>query len=88
LGEYVDSLRAFGVTYSDPELRRATEYLLSSQNSDGSWGDPKDSDFYSRYHTTWTGQGAIQEFLWINVLRCPAQKKTGPAPPNNFRLAN
>jgi hypothetical protein len=74
LGEYVDSLRAFGVDYSDSRLREATEYLLSTQNQDGSWGDPSDADAYNRYHTTWTGQGALQEFHWSKALSCPAMK--------------
>jgi hypothetical protein len=71
LGEYVDSLRAFGMDYSDVRLREATDYLLSAQNQDGSWGDPADTDAYSRYHTTWTGQGALQEFRWTKTLPCP-----------------
>jgi hypothetical protein len=75
LGEYVDSLRAFGMDYSDARLREATEYLLSAQNQDGSWGDPTDKDVYNRYHTTWTSQGAIQEFSWTKVLPCPAEKQ-------------
>jgi len=76
LGEYVDSLRAFGMTYSDASLREAIEYLLSAQNPDGSWGDLSDKDPYDRYHTTWTGQGAIQEFHWTKkVLTCPAEEQ-------------
>jgi hypothetical protein len=54
------------------------EYLLSAQNPDGSWGDPADKDLYSRYHTTWTGQGAIQEFRWKKVLACPERKAIEP----------
>jgi hypothetical protein len=74
LGEYVDSLRAFGVDYSDARLREATEYILSAQNSDGSWGDPAEKDIYTRYHATWTGQGAIQEFHWGKAQPCPTGK--------------
>jgi hypothetical protein len=75
LGEYVDSLRVFGVDYSDPHLREATEYLLSTQNSDGSWGDPSEKESYVRYHTAWTGQGALQQFHWKRVLPCPGGKR-------------
>jgi hypothetical protein len=74
LGEYVDSLRAFGLDYSDAHLREATEYLLSTQNPDGSWGDPSEKDPYVRYHSAWTGQGALQQFPWKRVLPCPAQE--------------
>ena len=35
---------------------------------------PMEPDAYNRYHTTWTGQGAIQEFHWTKVLRCPVEK--------------
>jgi hypothetical protein len=77
LGEYVDSLRAFGMDYADAGLRDATEYLLSAQNQDGSWGDPTDPNAYNRYHTTWTGQGALQEFTWTKVLPCPTEKSAG-----------
>jgi hypothetical protein len=73
LGEYVDSLRAFGLDYSDAHLREATEYLLSTQNPDGSWGDPSERDSYVRYHSAWTGQGALQQFHWKGVLPCPAK---------------
>jgi hypothetical protein len=52
--------------------RAAADYLLSAQNPDGSWGNPADSDLYNRYHTTWTGQGALQEFHWKKPAPCPA----------------
>jgi hypothetical protein len=71
LGEYVDSLRAFGLDYSHAPLREATEYLLKAQNPDGSWGDPAEKDSYSRYHSTWTGLSAVQDFKWPSVLTCP-----------------
>lgn len=71
LGEYVDSLRAFGLDFSEASIREAAEYLLSSQNPDGSWGDPNDTDLYNRYHTTWTSQGALQEFHWKKLAPCP-----------------
>ena len=39
LGEFVDCLRAFGLPESDAVVRSGVEYLLASQNADGSWGD-------------------------------------------------
>jgi hypothetical protein len=80
LGEYVDSLRAFGMTYSDAGLREATEYLLSVQNRDGSWGEVSDKESYNRYHTTWTGLGAIQDFRWTQELTCTAEGQVRTAP--------
>jgi hypothetical protein len=72
LGEYLDSLQAFGLTYSDPLIQQGIDYLLSVQNSDGSWGNPNRQDAYDRYHTTWTGIGGIQSFQWTRVLPCPS----------------
>jgi hypothetical protein len=71
LGEYLDSLQAFGLTWSDQRIRRAIEYLLASQNPDGSWGDPREADVYVRYHSTWTALNGIQSFRWSRVLPCP-----------------
>ena len=39
LGEFVDCLRAFGLPDSDSRVSAGMEYLLASQNPDGSWGD-------------------------------------------------
>jgi phosphatidate cytidylyltransferase len=71
LGEFLDSLRAFGLTESDPLIRQGIDQLLASQNPDGSWGDPTDLDPYDRYHTTWAGVGGIQDYRWTEVLPCP-----------------
>ena len=71
LGEYMDTLQAFGLTFSDPLIQKGVDYLLSTQNSDGSWGDLHDPDVYGRYHTTWTSLGGLQSFRWTRVLSCP-----------------
>lgn len=73
LGEYLDSLQAFGLTSSDSLIRRGVELLLSAQNPDGSWGDPHEPSIYTRYHSTWTGINGIQEFRWKSVRSCPAR---------------
>src|SRR5207248_7122609 len=44
LGEFMDSLRAFGLSDADAEIRAGTEYLLAHQNADGSWGDARRSE--------------------------------------------
>ena len=64
LGEFMDSLRAFGLTEADPEIRAGMEYLLSNQNADGSWGDPAERDVYLRYHPTWNAVAALSEYAW------------------------
>jgi hypothetical protein len=72
LGEYLDTLRSFGLTISDPLLQSGIDYLLSAQNPDGSWGDPHARDPYDRYHPTWTAVGGLHEYRWKGSLPCPA----------------
>jgi hypothetical protein len=62
LGEFVDSLRAFGLTERDAEIREGVSYLLSHQNADGSWGDRDEQDVYLRYHPTWGGVAALSRY--------------------------
>lgn len=71
-GEYLDTLRAFGLTVADPGMRRGIEFVLSRQNPDGSFGDLKDPDPYNRYHTTWTAVDGLREYRWNKELPCLA----------------
>jgi len=64
LGEFMDSLRALGLTDRDPEIREGMEYLLVHQNPDGSWGDPGERDIYLRYHPTWNAVAALSNYAW------------------------
>ena len=64
LGEFMDSLRAFGLQTSDPLIRSGMEYYLSHQNRDGSWGDVNEKDIYMRYHPTWNAIAGLSEYLW------------------------
>ncbi len=70
MGEYLDTLRAFGLTSRDPLIRAGFDYLLSAQNPDGSWGDPSDPDPYGRYHPTWTAVDGLRDYRWERVLPC------------------
>ena len=71
LGEFMDSLRALGLTDADALIRAGTEYLLAHQNADGSWGDARERDVYLRYHPTWGGVAALSNYAW---------RGTGPRP--------
>ena len=69
LGEFLDSLRAFGRDESDAEIRAGVEYLLAHQNPDGSWGDMNDDDVYNRYHATWTAVDGLREYAYRGERR-------------------
>ncbi|HYG80057.1 MAG TPA: hypothetical protein VD861_06700, partial [Pyrinomonadaceae bacterium] len=64
MGEFLDSLRAFGLEDTHPLIRTGVEFLLSRQNADGSWGDPSAPDVYHRYHPTWTAIDGLREYRW------------------------
>jgi hypothetical protein len=64
VGEFLDALKAFGLSESHPLIRAGVEYLLPQQNADGSWGDPNDEDIYTRYHSTWTAIDGLREYRW------------------------
>jgi hypothetical protein len=64
MGEFVDSLKSFGVTDADPLIRTAIDFLLSRQNPDGSWGLPDQSGAYTPYHATSTALNALSDFAY------------------------
>jgi hypothetical protein len=71
LGEFLDCLRAFGLTDTDPAIAAGVEYLLAHQNADGSWGDIHGTDVHKRYHTTWTAIDALREYQWAEFAEVP-----------------
>jgi hypothetical protein len=71
MGEYLDTLRAFGLGFDSELIRTGFDFLLSRQNPDGSWGDMKDPDPYGRYHPTWTALDGLRDYRWGRVLPCP-----------------
>ena len=70
LGEFMDTLRSFGLDDSDPAMSKSVDYLLSAQNADGSWGNPKDPDIYDRYHSTWTAVDGLRAYRFARARRC------------------
>ena len=63
LGELLDSLKAFGLRATHPLIRRGTEFLLTTQNEDGSWGEAVER-IRTRCHTTWTAVDGLREHAW------------------------
>ncbi|HEX8720617.1 MAG TPA: hypothetical protein VF736_08305 [Pyrinomonadaceae bacterium] len=63
-GEILDSLKSFGLSDRHPLIRRGVEFLLSTQNEDGSWGDPAAEDIYDRYHPTLTAVNGLRDYAW------------------------
>lgn len=64
MGEFMDTLRGFGLTTSDDLIRRGFSQLLAAQNPDGSWGDMHSRDIYNRYHPTWTVIDGLRDYRW------------------------
>ena len=64
MGEFLDSLKSFGLTENHPLIRKGMDYLLATQNPDGSWGDVNAEDTYDRYHPTWTAVDGLREYAW------------------------
>ena len=64
LGEFLETLRSFGVTENDTDMRAGFEFLLSRQNDDGSWGERNSRSIYTRYHSTWTAMNGLMEYAW------------------------
>jgi hypothetical protein len=64
MGEFLDSLMAFGLTDSHRLIRKGLSFLLVQQNPDGSWGDMEAEDLYCRYHPTWAAIDGLREYAW------------------------
>ena len=63
-GEFLDTLKAFGLTEQDPLIRDGMAFILKRQHADGSWGDRDGKDAYTPYHSTWTAINGLMEYAW------------------------
>jgi hypothetical protein len=66
-GEFLDSLKAFGLADDHPLIRKGTRYVLSQQNADGGWGDVNEEDLYLRYHPAFTAINGLRDIAWRGV---------------------
>jgi hypothetical protein len=64
VGEFVDSLKAFGLTEQDPLIRTGMAFIMRTQHADGSWGARDDKDPYVAYHSTWTAINGLMDYAW------------------------
>jgi hypothetical protein len=64
MGEFLDSLRSFGLADTHPLIRTGIRFLLARQNPDGSWGEMNEHDIYYRYHPTWTAIDGLRQYAW------------------------
>jgi hypothetical protein len=72
VGEYLDTLRAFGLGFDDPGLSAAAAFVFSRRAGDGGFGDPHERDLYTRYHSAWTAIDGLREYRWGKTLPCLA----------------
>ena len=70
MGEFLDTLKAFGLAEDHPLIRKGVDFLLATQNADGSWGDVDAEDIYQRYHPTWTAIDGLREYAWRGRRLC------------------
>ncbi|HKS22247.1 MAG TPA: hypothetical protein VJZ76_05585 [Thermoanaerobaculia bacterium] len=70
MGEFLDALKSFGLAEDHPLIRKGVDFLLATQNADGSWGDVDAEDIYQRYHPTWTAVDGLREYAWRGQRLC------------------
>jgi hypothetical protein len=61
MGEFLDSLKSFGLTTSDPQIRSGIAFLLDNQRPNGTWTAPDEKDPYTLYHSAWTGIDGLKD---------------------------
>jgi len=64
MGEFLDTLKSFGLSEDHRLIQTGAKYLLSTQNEDGSWGDMNAEDIYQRHHPTCTAIDGLREYRW------------------------
>jgi hypothetical protein len=63
-GEFMECLKCFGLSDRSTLTRAGTDFLLASQNADGSWGKTDEEETYRNYHPTLAATGGLMEVRW------------------------
>jgi len=64
MGEFLDTLKRFGLTTSDEVIRTGMTYLLATQRPNGTWSDLNEKDPYTLYHSAWTAIDGLMDYRW------------------------
>ena len=64
MGEFLDTLKSFGLNRSDEVIRTGITYLLDTQRADGTWSPPTEKDTYTLYHSAWTAIDGLKDCQW------------------------
>ncbi len=88
MGEFLDTLKSFGLNESDEIIRTGMTYLLDTQRADGTWSDPEEKDPYALYHSAWTAIDGLKDVEWrgeglsfpelrplLDSMRLPARER-------------
>ena len=66
VGEFIDVFRSMGRTENDdPMIKAGTEFLIRTQNEDGSWGNSSDDDPYNAMHYTWCAVVGLRDRIFL-----------------------
>ena len=68
MGEFLDTLKAFGMTNNDPLIQAGMKFIMKSQNRDGSRGQDDPADVYPVFHSTWTGVNGLMNYAFNTKL--------------------
>lgn len=98
MGEFLDALKSFGLDENHRLIRKGIDFLLATQNPDGSWGNVDAENIYQRYHPTWTAIDGLREYAWRGqrlcfpglapLLRSVSRIATGARPGSGLRSSD
>jgi hypothetical protein len=64
MGEFLDTLKSFGLNDNDEVIQKGVAFLLDTQRADGTWSPPEEKDNYTLYHSAWTAIDGLKDCNW------------------------